>query len=120
MAEDRYVIRSGEQGDIEIATDVIAEIAGIAAFEVEGVSSIAGGITKSTIGKQSSKNLSKGIRLDLTGDGAVIDIALNLDYGSSIPKVTAAVQERIKNTVSNMTGLEIADVNVKVIGIEEV
>ena len=32
--------------------------------------------------------------------------------------VTAKVQEKVKNAVENMTGLEVADVNIKVAGVE--
>lgn len=44
MAEDRKVIKidEGELGVIQIADEVVAIIAGLAATEVEGVSSMAG------------------------------------------------------------------------------
>ena len=32
--------------------------------------------------------------------------------------VSAKVQEKVKNAVENMTGLEVADVNIKVAGVE--
>ena len=37
-----------------------------------------------------------------------------LEYGCSIPEVTAAVQERGKNSMETMTGLKVVDVNIRV------
>ena len=47
MADNRktFNIKSDETGEIRIADEVVAIIAGLAATEVEGVSSMAGNIT---------------------------------------------------------------------------
>ena len=47
-----------------------------------------------------------------------VSLALNLKYDYSIMEVTKKVQEKVKNAVENMTGLEVADVNIKVAGVE--
>jgi uncharacterized alkaline shock family protein YloU len=117
MAEDRYVICAGKHGNVEIAANVIMTIAGIAALDTEGVSAIGNSITSENIGKQSEKALAKAIRIEILENAASIDIALNLDFGAEIPKVVPNVQEKVKNAVENMTGLTIADVNIKIIGI---
>ena len=41
----------GQLGEVQIADEVVATIAGLAATEVEGVASMAGNITKELIGK---------------------------------------------------------------------
>ena len=41
-----------------------------------------------------------------------------MKYNYNIMDVTARVQEKVKNAVENMTGLEVADVNIKVAGVE--
>ena len=43
-----------------------------------------------------------------------IDLALNINYGFSIVDVSREVQERVKNAVESMTGLEVSQVNVRV------
>ena len=48
-----------------------------------------------------------------------MDLALRLAFGSSIPKVVESVQEKVKANITNMTGMEVADVNINVIGIAE-
>ena len=93
-------------------------IAALAATEVDGVASMAGNITNEVIGKLGIKNLSKGVKVDVLEGVVTVSLALNLKYDYSIMEVTKKVQEKVKNAVENMTGLEVADVNIKVAGVE--
>ena len=47
-------------------------------------------------------------------------LALNLKYGYSIMDVSAKVQEKVKASIENMTGLTVADVNIRVAGVDTV
>ena len=47
-----------------------------------------------------------------------VSLALNLNYGYSIKDITSKVQEKVKTAIENMTGLEVADVNIRVAGVE--
>ena len=64
MAEDRksFVIKESENGGVNITDEVVAIIAGLAATEVEGVSSLAGNLTNEVISKAGMNKLSKGVR----------------------------------------------------------
>ena len=104
-------------GEVQIADEVVAIIAGLAATEVEGVDSMAGNITNELVGKLGMKNLSKGVKVDVTEDHVSVDISLNIKYGYKIPEVSEKVQERVKNAIENMTGLMVLDVNVKIAGV---
>lgn len=79
---------------------------------------MAGNITNEVIGKLGIKNLSKGVKVDVLEGVVTVSLALNLKYDYSIMEVTKKVQEKVKNAVENMTGLEVADVNIKVAGVE--
>lgn len=105
-------------GEVKIADEVVAIIAALAATEVEGVASMAGNITNEVIGKLGIKNLSKGVKVDVLEGIVTVSLALNIKYNYSIMEVTGKVQEKVKNAVENMTGLEVADVNIKVAGVE--
>ena len=105
-------------GEVKIADEVVAIIAALAATEVEGVASMAGNITNELIGKLGMKNLSKGVKVDVLEGIVTVSLALNLKYNYSIVEVSARVQEKVKNAIENMTGLEVADVNIKVAGVE--
>lgn len=122
MAKDEkntYTIQNeASLGGVKIADEVVAIIAALAATEVEGVASMAGNITNEVIGKLGIKNLSKGVKVDVLEGVVTVSLALNIKYNYSIVDVTGKVQEKVKNAVENMTGLEVADVNIKVAGVE--
>lgn len=122
MAKDErniYTIQNdASKGEIKIVDEVVAIIAALAATEVEGVASMAGNITNELIGKLGMKNLSKGVKVDVLEGIVTVSLALNLKYNYSIVEVSARVQEKVKNAIENMTGLEVADVNIKVAGVE--
>jgi len=120
MADDRKVIKidEGELGVIQIADEVIAIIAGLATTEVEGVSSMAGNITNELVAKLGMKNLAKGVKVELLEDSVIIVVAINVAFGISVPEVSRKVQEKVILAVETMTGLNVAEVNVKIAGIE--
>ena len=122
MAKDErniYTIQDdSSMGEVKIADEVVAIIAALAATEVEGVASMAGNITNELISRLGMKNLSKGVKVDVLEGVVTVSLALNMKYNYSIMDVSAKVQEKVKSAVENMTGLEVADVNVTVAGVE--
>ena len=105
MAEDRkaYMIKDDNLGEVRIADEVVAIIAGLAATEVEGVSSMRGNITNELVSKLGMKNLSKGIKVKIQDNIVSVDVALNIGFGYAIPKVSSNVQEKVKTAIENMT-----------------
>ena len=118
VSNDYKIQLENNRGEIIIADEVIAVITGLAAMEVEGVASLAGNATRELISKIGIKTLSKGVKVDVLEDVVTIDAALNLKYGFNIKTVSEKVQEKVKIAVENMTGLKVADVNIRVAGIE--
>ena len=122
MAKDErniYTIQDdSSMGEVKIADEVVGIIAALAATEVEGVASMAGNITNELISRLGMKNLSKGVKVDVLEGVVTVSLALNMKYNYSIMDVSAKVQEKVKSAVENMTGLEVADVNAKVAGVE--
>ena len=104
----------GKLGEVQIADEVVAIIAGLAAREVEVVAAMAGNITNELISKLGMKNLSKGVKVLVTDRSVDVDLALNIEYGYSIMKVSEKVQEKVKAAIENMTGLEVAMVNIRI------
>ena len=114
-----YTIKEDENlGEVKIADEVVAIIAGLAAMEVEGVSSMSGNTTREIIGKLGMKTLSKGVKVDVLEGIVTVSLTLNLKYGYSIDEVSNKVQEKVKAAIENMTGLTVADVNIRVAGVD--
>lgn len=111
------LLDEGNIGEVRIADEVVAIIAGLAATEVEGVSSMAGNITNELVGKLGMKNLAKGVKVQVSPEAVVVDMALNMEYGYNIPKTSEQVQDKVKSAIENMTGLKVAEVNVRIAGV---
>ena len=84
---------------------------------LEGVESMAGNITNELVSKLGMKNLSKGVKVHVGENDVTVNLALNIKYGCEIPKVSAAVQDRVKTAIETMTGLEVSEVNIKIAGV---
>lgn len=112
-------LESGEMGTTQIANDVIAVIAGLAATEVRGVSDMSGGLAGGIAERLGRKNLSKGVKVEVSPDErqCTIDLSIIAEYGYRIPEVASDIQESVKHAIEGMTGLEVTAVNVNVLGI---
>lgn len=78
---------------------------------------MAGNITNELVGRLGMKNLSKGVKVDVTEDHVSVDISLNIRFGYNIPQVSETVQEKVRNAIESMTGLTVLDVNVRIAGV---
>ncbi len=107
----------GQFGQVQIADEVVAIIAALAATEVDGVEKMSGNITNGIINKLGMKSLSKGVKVQVIEGEVLVDLALELKYGVSLPKVCRTVQDRVKSAIETMTGLTVREVNVKIAGI---
>ncbi len=101
-------------GEVQIADEVVAIIAGLAATEVEGVDSMAGNITNEWVSKLGMKNLSKGVKVEMTEEHVSVTLSLVIKYGYEIPAVSEMVQDKVKSAIESMTGLPVMAVNVRI------
>ena len=85
--EKTTVVLNAEEntGVVQIADDVVAMIASLAATEVEGVSAMVGNITNELMGRVGMKKLTKGVRVIVTGRKVRVDLAVTMEYGYNIP-----------------------------------
>lgn len=121
MEESKLKYTDGENsqiGTIQIADDVVAIIAGLAATEVEGVKAMAGNITNELVAKLGMKNLSKGVEVIVEDGTACVNLSLILSYGYSIPDIGKKVQDKVKTAIENMTGLQVTTVNIRIANVD--
>ena len=77
-----------------------------------------GNATKELVNKLGRKSFSKGVKVDVLDGIVTVSLAMNMKFGYSIKEVTEKVQEKVKSAIENMTGLEVADVNIRVVGVD--
>ena len=103
MAEKRNTYKIQEldgSGEVYIADEVVANI------------------TNELVGKLGMKNLSKGVKVNVLENVVTVDLALNIAYGKNILETSKTVQEKVKAAIENMTGLEVADVNIRIASVD--
>ena len=106
-----------QTGVIRISDDVVATIAGLAALETPGIAAMSGGISEGLAKKLSGKNVQKGVSVEVGQLEAAIDLRIIVHYGIPIQEVCKQLQLNVREAVSNMTGLQVVEVNVKVEGV---
>ena len=104
-------------GQVTIADEVIAIIAGLAASEVKGVASMAGNATRELIEKLGQKSLSKGVKLKVEDREVTVDMNVNLKYGFNVPETSSEIQDKVKTAIETMTGLDVTSVNIKIVSV---
>ena len=114
MMEDN---KKNNLGEVKIADDVIAAIAGLAATDAEGVVCLAGGLTHDMITSSNVRNLRKSVRISIEDGKAAVRLALILTGNRSIPEVTSDVKEKVVSAIESMTGLPVTDVNITIAGV---
>lgn len=120
MAENNNIVIESKEatlGQIEIAPEVIEVIIGIAASQVDGVYSMRGSLANSVNELFGRKSRGKGVKLGQSMETLTVEIYVFLNYGVSVPKVASEIQEKIKQQLLFMTGLELATVDVYVQGV---
>ena len=115
-------LETNNNGTVSFATDVIATIVGLATTEVEGVNSMYGGSTTSladifTRRSNNTRNLTRGVRVDMADNVLSVAVSIIVDYGFPVPEIARSIQENVKKAVETMSGLNVTGVNVHVQGV---
>ena len=86
--------------------------------EIEGVAGTVGNMTKELMSRIGLRTQSKGVKVVIDSGVVTVDLALIMKYGYNIPLTSKQVQERVKSTIENMTGLRVSNAGVRIVGID--
>ena len=109
-------------GTVYFVSDVLATIAGLAVTEVEGVANTVSGNGSfvdmfARKAQSNSKNLTRGIKVDVVGNDVTVNVTIIVEYGSPVPEVANSIQENVKKAIETMTGMNVKSVDVHVQGV---
>ena len=117
--DTKYTIAENSgKGIVQIADDVVSSIIGLAVTEVDGVSKLTGDITRDIVAMLGKKNLSKGIKVEKSDELLKVSVSVEIKFGYNIMAVSKEIQEKVRQSLLTMTGLECSEVNVRVSGID--
>ena len=111
-------INSESGGKVIVSDEILATIAGKAAMEVEGVAGV-GGLLSTAANKTANKKamrryMAKGVKVAVSGQSVKLAVAITIKMGTKLHEVSKEVQQRVKAAVETMTGLDVAEVNVRI------
>ncbi|MCL2573222.1 MAG: Asp23/Gls24 family envelope stress response protein [Defluviitaleaceae bacterium] len=106
---------NAQNGQIQIANEVLAVVSGTAALEVEGVATSHS--VSDASGRFAKRNFSRGVKIAMREDSVSVDIAIIVKFGHQIHIVSEEVQKRVKSALETMVGMTVKEVNVNVVGI---
>lgn len=101
-----------EGGHIVFADEVVATIASLAVTDVEGVSTLNGGMVEGISEMLGKKSLTKGIKVEVGQQEAAVDVTVSILYGYKIKEVCEKIQQAVKSAIETMTGLHVVEINV--------
>lgn len=97
---------------------VIEKITAVVARNTEGILDMKGSLMSgfaTTLGAASKA--SKGITASVDGAAASIEIKAILEYGASAPAIFERIKTVVREQVKAMTGLDVRDINFRVVNI---
>lgn len=101
-------------GSIKIAEEAVASIVSLAAAQIKGVAAMSGSMASGLTEKLGKKNLTKGVKVEITEQNVVVALNIFVEYGIKIPKLALEIQNEVRDTVQTMTGLNVKEVNIYV------
>lgn len=113
------ILLTNQLGKVEISDNALAAISGSALYDCVGIvglpsKKISDGIND-FLGRE---NISKGIKISVEDDKISVDVSVVVEYGVNIAKAAEGIITAIKEQVNNITGFQVAKVNVHVEGIK--
>lgn len=109
------------RGTTVIADTVVSTIAGIAVRETEGIHSLGGGASRALGAVKDkvsrSSDPSRGVKVEVGEKQTALDIDVVVEYGVEILEVAREVRSRVTDAVETMTGLEVVEINIKVLDV---
>ncbi len=107
-------------GETAIDDEVIGAVAGVAAREVEGISSLGTRSIKRSIAERmgSREQRARGVEVEAGRREAILDIDVRVMYGYSIPETVTKVRQNVARRVLETFGLVTKEININVVGID--
>lgn len=103
-------------GTVVLGEQVIKRIVAIAISDISGVK-LSSSITSMGLTDLLSRNRQsvRGVHVRMDRYSVRISVDLVVEYGVGIPAMTRSIQDKIKETVENMTGMEVESVDIRIV-----
>ncbi|MEV0918141.1 Asp23/Gls24 family envelope stress response protein [Streptomyces sp. NPDC049967] len=111
----------GTKGTTVIADTVVSTIAGIAVRETDGVHALGGGASRAVGAMKDKVSRSnapgRGVKVEVGEKQAAVDVDIVVEYGTLIVDTAKKIRIHVTDAVETMTGLEVVEINIKVLDV---
>jgi len=107
-------------GETVIDDEVIAQIVGVAAQEVEGVSGLGKASVSRTLSKMIGRKESRstGVATYHGKKEAAVDLTISIIYGYNIPKMVIDIRKNVAVRLFDICGLVGKEINIQITAVE--
>ena len=107
------------KGELTYEDKVIQKIIGLSLENVPALYAIDGGFFSNLTGKLiNTDNVASGVNVEVGKKQVAVDLKVVVEYQRNIPELYKKIKEIVVSEISNMTNLEVVEVNVDVVDIK--
>lgn len=104
----KEIINELNSGSVHITEDVIISIASVETNNIDGIYEI----PVNMVERISNRYTSKDIDVNIDDNNVYLTIKTAVEYGKDIVSIANLVQEKVRDKIELMTGLNVMEVNV--------
>lgn len=102
-------------GQVNIANDVLADIAGFAALECYGIAGMASPSIREGVGQLLSRDrLSRGVQVNTVDDAVHVDLFVVIEHGTNLTEVSRNLTDRVRYVLETMADVKVEAIEVHV------
>ncbi len=122
IASVEQLVAQGESeadsSSLDIDSGVVEKIVAITCRSVDGILQMKGNFISSLQEGFGGTDITKGVQVEMVGDDAcVVSVSIIMEYGKSAKKIFNELHDRISEKVSDMTGLRVVGVKVRIVDV---
>ena len=107
------------KGELTYENKVIQKIIGFSLENISGLLAVDGGFFSNLTEKLiNTDNVTSGVNVEVGKEQVAVDLDVIVEYKKNIPELYQEIKKVITNDISNITDLEVVEVNVNVVDIK--
>jgi uncharacterized alkaline shock family protein YloU len=106
-------------GSVNIANDVLTDLAGYAALESYGIVGMASPSLRDGVAQLlPAQKLRRGVKVTPAEDGLTVDLYVVIEFGTNLAEVSHNLASRVRYVLTEMADVRVAKVDVHVQGVK--
>ena len=110
--------RAADESSLTIDNNVVEKIVAITCRSVDGILQMKGNLISSIQEGFGGTDVTKGVSVEMVGEDVCnVNVSIIMEYGKSAPKIFKELHDKICEKITDMTGLTVGTVNVRIVNV---